>query len=107
MICRGRCSPSARQGAARLRGDASIAPYTLPDIRQSVCIRAVAARHTLLAIFAVGAVGGAIGGFLLGTVGRFLGGTVRRIVCLILCHRWLTPFKSSQVKSDLRFWPHR
>ena len=29
---------------------------------------------------------------LLGTVGCFLGRAVGRIVCLILCHRWLTPF---------------
>ena len=48
-----------------------------------------------LVVLAVGGVGGAVGGFLLGTVRGFLGRVrraigraVRRIVSLILSHRW-------------------
>ena len=48
-----------------------------------------------LTVLAVGGVGGAVGGFLLGTVRGFLGRVrraigraVRRIVSLILSHRW-------------------
>ena len=51
--------------------------------------------ETELVVLAVGGVGGAVGGFLLGTVRGFLGRVrraigraVRRIVSLILSHRW-------------------